>query len=384
MPDAEQSSMVRALAGLALVTALAGCETEPGVTDPLDDTTSEQTAGSDVHTVMRPVSREDIADHIADRNRVRWTKAATLMLHGTQACMDGRDAHAIVGTPGGDAGELVLALATAEHLHGRAFTSAEVAQIFDAYLEAFGHFYMHTDDHAVAALVERLRVEHPDADLPKPDDHDALARFMQSPPPELRDEMLDMLTQPAFVGCGHLRLMLQHPEAYGVRPELVAAVLRNFHRDLWAGHPATDFVVLQGRHEESAVVTVELPHDVHTYTRIPLVSPRVGDTEIFVVHPQVARFVRRENAAFLLEQVPLLQESADEAAFFAELERLAHRQESATLQRLAPSLPRYSVVFESDAFEVLGPTDAGPGRSSSRAIARTHRSGPGLRTRARR
>jgi hypothetical protein len=92
---------------------------------------------------------------------------------------------------------------------------------------------------------------------------------------------------------------------------------------------------------------------VHAYTRIPLLSPRVRDTEVFVVHPQVARFVRHENAAFLSERVAALREH--EAAYFAELERLAAIQLDETMTRLAPALPRYRVSFLGDGFEVLGP-----------------------------
>jgi hypothetical protein len=352
---------------LLLAAAAAGCAPGPAPafatrdqTTPMQlDASARTSLQSELPAPVHAVSRDDIVDHIADRHRVRWTKAATLMLHGTQACIDGRDAHAIIGTPGGDAGELVLALATAERLHGRPFTPDEIARIFDAYLEAFGHFYMHSDDHAVAALLERLRVEHPGAALPSPTDHDALAQFMQSPPPELRETILELLADPSFVGCGHLRMMLLHADAYGVRAELVGEVLRNFHRDLWAGHLATDFVVLEGRHHESAVLTVELEHEVHTYTRIPLVSPRVDDTEIFVLHPDVAHFVRRENAAFLLEQIPLLHERVDEAAFYEELDHLADLQMTETLARLAPDLPRFRAIFAGNDFELVGP-DAPP------------------------
>ena len=345
------------LRSLVLVAALVGCELDRGEATSRAATSEKVTVTTErpVELPMRPVSREDVVAHVADRDRVRWTKAATLMLHGYQACIDGRDAHAIVGTPGGDAGELIVALAAAERAHGRPFTQQEIAAIFDAYLDAFGHFYMHSDDHAVAALLERLAAEHPEATLPTPADHDAITRFMLSPPPALRNRMLELLDDPEMVGCGHLRLMLQHPAAYGVRAELVGEVLRNFHRDLWAGHPATDFVVLKGRHEESALVFVELDHDVHTYTKIPLVSPRVGDTEVFVVHAQVAHFVRRENAAFLLEQAPLLHDDIDETAFLGELEALASAQIDATLTRLASGLPRYDVVFTGEAFEVRGP-----------------------------
>jgi hypothetical protein len=341
---------------LCFIAGVAACGVAESAKGPTMAVTQSEALGS---APMRAVSREDVADHVADRHQVRWTKAATLMLHGTQACIDGRDAHAIVGTPGGDAGELVLSLAAAERLAGRAFTQSEVAEIFDAYLEAFGHFYMHSDDVAAAALLERIQADHPDAALPSADDHEAVTQLMRSPPPELRDTMLEALAEPELVGCGHLRLMLQEPEAYGVRPELVAEVMQEFYRSLWDGHPAPELVVLHGRHEESAVVTIELENEVHTYTRIPLVSPRVGDTEIFVLHPQVAQFVRRENAAFLREQVPLLHDDVDEDAFFHALEQLAARQRSATLARLAPTLPRYHVVFRGDAFEVFGPTAPG-------------------------
>lgn len=86
------------------------------------------------------------------------TKAAKLLLHGTQACVDGRDAHAIIGTPGGDAGELVLALAAAEQLGRRAFSAEAVERVFADYLDASGHFYLHTDFHAADRWLDGANV----------------------------------------------------------------------------------------------------------------------------------------------------------------------------------------------------------------------------------
>lgn len=308
-------------------------------------------------TVMRPVTLADVQAHVADRNRVRWTKAATLMLQGTQACVDGRDARAIVGTPGGDAGELVLALAAAEAIRGRPFERDEVGQIFDAYLEAFGHFYLHSDDHALVALIDDLAHAYPRAGLPEAGDHEAAMAVLRKPPAELREAVTERLGDPRFVGCGHLRLMLQHPDEYGVRPELVAAVIESFYLDLWDGHPALELVVLHGSHHESAVLSVDLDlPQVRPYSRIPLISPRLGDTELFVNHPQVAHFVREQNASFLFEQIPLLRASGvDEATFLDQLDELANRQASTTLGYLADGLPHYTVRFSGDAFEVEGP-----------------------------
>ena len=287
----------------------------------------------------RALSLVDVEDHIANRDRVRWTKAANLMLHGTQACVDGRDAHAIIGTPGGDAGELVLALASAERVGARTFTTAEVEALFDAYLDAFGHFYMHTDDHAVAEVLEALEL-----DL---DDPSAAASFVQAPPPAMHDALLEALVAPAHVGCGHLRLMLQHSEEYGVREALVTDVMRAFYRRLWAGNPALEFVVLQGAHAESAVVSVELAHAVHGYTRIPLISPRIAAHEVFVIHPQVAHFVRTQNTSFLLEQGSWDVEIGEER-FLNELEALAASQLQATVSYLAADLPHFRVAFSKD------------------------------------
>ncbi|MEX1362072.1 MAG: rhodanese-like domain-containing protein [Nannocystaceae bacterium] len=307
--------------------------------------------------VMRPVTREDVVAHVADHERLRFTKAATLMMQGTQACVDGRDARAIVGTPGGDAGELVLALATAEASSGRSFDRDEIAAIFEAYLEAFGHFYMHSDDHALAALVDDLAHARPDEVLPGPDEHERAVALLRRPPAHLRDAVLQRVSDPRFVGCGHLRLMLEHPEEYSVRPQLVADVIEAYYLELWAGHPALDLVVLHGGHHESAVLEVRLHSpQVRAYSQIPLVSPRLGDTEVFVSHPQVADFVRRENASFLLEKVPLLRTAGiDEASFLDGLDALATRQARATLAHLADGLPRYTVRFDEGAFEVEGP-----------------------------
>jgi rhodanese-related sulfurtransferase len=322
---------------------------------PLSSTPPSPPRPAPPATLVRTVTRDDITAHVTDGHQIHWTKAAALILHGTQACVDGRDAHPIVGTPGGDAGELIVALAAAEQLSGQPLSTAEVERMFDAHLEAFGRFYLHTDQVAVAALLERLHAQLPDRQIPVTGP-EVLAEFVAHPPTWARSALLEQLAEPANVGCGHLRLMLQDPAEYGVRSELVADVLRTFFKRLWEGHPALEFVVLEGGHRESAVLSVELPGPVHAHTRIPLVSPRLADTEIFVAHPEVARFIRRENAAFVLEHLSATGSFAgapDE--FFTAIDALAERQMQATLHHLAPDIPRFRVRFRDGSFEVDGP-----------------------------
>ena len=304
--------------------------------------------------VRQTLTVDDVRRHLADRDSVHWTKAATLLLHGTQACIDGRDAHAIVGTAGGDAGEIVAALATAESVSGAQFSEAEIAQVFDAYLEAFGHFYLHTDETALDHALEALRAR--DASLALPRTLAAKRKFLLAPPSPIRPALRDALVDADAVGCGHLRLMLQHADEYGVRSELVRTVIATFYDRLWAGHPAPEIVVLEGGHAESAVVTVDLGADVHAFSKIPQVSPRIDETEVFVAHPQVSAFIRKENAAFLLQQVPLLRaEDVTEAAFIADLDQRAQHQLTTTVGYLAADLPRFVARFEGGQLQVRGP-----------------------------
>ena len=283
---------------------------------------------------------EDIRAHIADRDQVRMTKAATLLLHGTQACVDGRDAHAIVGTPGGDAGELLLALAAAEKLGRSPFSAEAVDRVFGDYLDAFGHFYLHTDEHAAGRWLDAVGLEH---------QNDDLEALVLTPPADYVQPLLDVVAEPEHVGCGHLRLSLELPERYEVRPGLVRDVLTAYFRRLWAGDSRLEFVVLEGDHAESAIVRIEMGREVHAYSRVPLVSPRVGDTEVFVVHPEVSAFVREQNADFLLEDVPsLVASGVSESAFLQTQRDLAAKQLAETVSRLAPDLPVFRV-------EVHGP-----------------------------
>src|SRR5690606_38976337 len=61
-----------------------------------------------------------------DASEVRWIRTASLLSTGSESCVDGRDPHAVVGTPGGDAGEFIVAIAAAESLGGPALSQPEL------------------------------------------------------------------------------------------------------------------------------------------------------------------------------------------------------------------------------------------------------------------
>lgn len=285
----------------------------------------------------------------------RPVRAATLLLHGTESCVDGREDHAVLGTPGGDAGELLLALSTIETLVNEQRPSDDpfvledgaIVALFDAYVQSFGRVYFHSDEHAMQHLRRALRADPRFSRAALGRNAAELEAFLRRPPAELREPLLDHLLEPSHVGCGHLRLVLQHPEQYGVRVGLSRALGRVVHRMLWTRPELVDFVVLHGDHQEEAVVNVILEDDVHAFSNVPALSPRLGGHSVFLNHPQVAAFVREQHARFLFQEVPALRaHGITLERFEAALATRAGQQLDATLGHLAPRLPVFELRFE--------------------------------------
>lgn len=293
------------------------------------------------------LTRSHVEEHVGDAASVRWVKMAALLLHGRLSCVDGRDDASVLGAPGGDAGELVLALAALETLGDRRFTQAEVDAILERRIDTLGRFYYHTDVHAANHAIKDLRAD-PRFDETLKFVYEALEwrNFWKSPPEALRQPLLAYALMPANVGCGHLRRALTMSEAYGTRAELVASVLAAYHGQRWAGSDEAELVVLGGDHHEGAVLIVRVEGEVHPFTRIPLVSPSAFGKQMFVYHPQVASYLRRQLAEMIVLQRDLVP-AVSAAALHAEMERIAEIQLASTLGALAAGLPVFEITFDS-------------------------------------
>ena len=274
------------------------------------------------------------------------------MLHGKSAGIEGRDDHGVIGTPGGDAGEFVLALAAAEQLSGVELDDARVAALLLAWIDTFGRFYLHTDTSATNRFIMALRAD-PEVvpHLGSVYEAHEWRTFMRRPPAAGRELILQHLLPAEHVGCGHLRLSLPHGEAYGVRPGLLESFLRAFFRARWAGATELEYVVLGGEHGEGAIVEVTIEGELWPYTRIPLLSPAFEGMQMFVIHPQVSNFLRRQRAAFLVAELPEL--ALDHARLAEAICALGQRQLEETANRLAGGLPIIEVRFDRNgAFDV--------------------------------
>lgn len=294
-----------------------------------------------------PLSLEDVRAHIGDPRNVRWIKATAIVGRGRLSCVDGRDDRGIIGTPGGDAGEFLLMLAALEAFNDVELDAAAVYAALVDRFDAFGDFYVHTDTQALAALGACL-----DADprlygmVEGPEDAADLRALLVRPPEDCRELLMEHLLNPAHVGCGHIRLMLEHSEAYGTRRELVESFLRAIFCSLWAGAPELHVATLPGGHEEGAVVNVRVAEEVWSMSWVPLVWPSFGGTQVFVNHPQVAQ-LQRDAAVDFLARVrgDVSVNSERSRAFHSLLAELATRQMNLTLGHLAKGLPVYDLTF---------------------------------------
>jgi hypothetical protein len=285
---------------------------------------------------------------------VRWVNVASILGDGVEACIDGRTEGPVLGTPGGDTGEIVLGLAALERTAGRELDLTRLGPLLDEYHASFGRLYLHTDEHALEALGHALHADVRFAEHEVPHQPEALGRWLLDPPEALRAPLLELLTEPEHVGCGHLRLMLTESRDYGVRPELVRAVLAGTFELAWRRRGALRYDVIAGEHREEAVLEIESANPIHAHSRVPMITPHEGAREFFVHHGDVASYLRKESGWFFVEHAREVLSSAPSAeAYLAVQERLGEEQLRQSLARLAHGLPVIHVRFEREELEVV-------------------------------
>ncbi len=346
--------------GLRYVAALAG-----GIAQwlSLGFSTTRDPAILDRCDVLRPIappshaassvqtlSLEQVEEHLGDPLSVRWIKLAALMLHAHLSCIDGRDDRGIVGTPGGDAGHFLLALAAIESTLQRSLDAAQIAAFLERRIDALGGFYMHTDHQAMSGVADAMRadprLEAALADCREPSE---FRQFLRRPPLMLRDAVLEHLCQTSAIGCGHIRLMHRFDADYRLRPGLVLDFLRAFFRARWEGAFRAEYESLHGHHGERAVLNTRLEGRIQPFSPIPLVSPSAYGCQIFVNHPQVSQYLLRLLVDFLVLQTDLVPEFETDdlrPILLMEVEALHATHVKNSLLHLAKGLPIYDVVFE--------------------------------------
>lgn len=290
----------------------------------------------------RLLTLDDIREHLGDPRAIHRQKLASLLTHGHLSCVDGRDHGSLFGTPGGDGGEILLALSALEKVRNKVLSKAEVAAMLEARLDGFGMCGVHTDVSTGNKVIAALR-EHPRLKAHVEGITETLGwrKFLTEPPREIWNDLLDVIAAPDHLGCGHLKLSMLHADDYGTRRDLVDSFLRLFFELRWQGSTETLYKALPGGHAEGAVLRVRTSQDIGPFTQVPLISPLFGGTQMFVAHPEVAVTMRSFTVALL---VKIGLATADQAKVLeSTIAELASVQLSRTLHALGEGLPIYDV-----------------------------------------
>lgn len=258
----------------------------------------------------------------------------------SMSCVDGREPRRIFGTPGGDMGEFCLALSALDDMTGGAYVTSEdrVHDLLKVIAVFKGAFYMCTDTEAVAKLEEALAHRK-----------FSLMGAERSPPSPSDTEIFEAVVQTEHIGCRPLRLAVEQPREYGMRPKVVEWAIRSFYRLLWSSDYAKTMhlVVLTGEPKEKAVLKVEGRH---------LVAPRCG-AQALVVHTGVVRAERERLAYWLAHHVAKdssVRAAVDEDRLLSAMNTRGDSQLELIINALVPSAVVLRCTAEDEPMTLYG------------------------------
>jgi hypothetical protein len=168
-------------------------------------------------SVSGPIELQDAAAaHIGPAQELRSLPLREAFL----SCAEDWGTSDIAGSWGGDAGEMLLALAVSEHSRRVSLTSQQVEQIVRSYISRAraSRIYYHTTARAVGWVQAQIGVDELD---------------MSAPPRALQPLVLAALHDPRGQGCTLLKAVLQDPARFHMRTRLAHDFIDAFHNLLW-------------------------------------------------------------------------------------------------------------------------------------------------------
>jgi hypothetical protein len=243
----------------------------------------------------------------------------------------------VLGAPGGDLGEFLLALAVYEGRILKPLDPPTVKSLLRRFLAGTKKksFYFSTDRNTLQEVTQQLSLDSLD---------------LRMPPAGIRTRLLNELTTPGGNGCRYFRYMLTWPGEFEVRRELVASTIVAFFQLLWDRDDKEQLwarerlVVLNDVQREEAVVFVRSYQECLDYGIAPLVPPQCGTLPIAVLHKQAAGEMREELAEWVATLLPL---GSQVEHILAAIQSLAEHHSQTTMRHaFEGKLPIYDVSFE--------------------------------------
>eukprot|EP00941_MAST-03F_sp_MAST-3F-sp1_P002017 g2017.t1 len=206
---------------------------------------------------------------------------------------DGRSSDEVMGTWGGDAGELFLKVAVWEDLTGTKVLKYQLKKFILLFLRynKRPYFYMHTDTIALAWVQKEAGL----SDWFDP----------TNPPPALRPMLLKLLTKPEAIGSILFRKIALYPDLFNVRKGMVEMFYECLYEILWDPDEKLNrkirYYVLHtpGARRESAYVEFDTSPSCQEEGRFPIFPPFSDGISMFVYHPKAIEQHRDLTASFL-------------------------------------------------------------------------------------
>lgn len=297
----------------------------------------------------RLLTEGQVREYLTKEGTVGWIRAGELLNSAHDACVDGRATNQIIGNPGGDIVRLLEAMVAIHNVTGFVFKPLEVEKIFRWYLHNYGVFYMHTDDHAMTALAKALSEDERIGQ--KLEDAKAMHNFLTKMPDSFKQRLRlsNYMTDPDFIGCGHLKLLASYPEKYGVSIKILRSLIISFFDTLWSGTKEEKkqllYPMLKGKHKEQALVVVRVSEEKITKeTWLPMIRPTDGEVSVFVEIPQARDFMAYTIAEQIGERY--LRDrigQVDHSELYRKISELQSEGVRETVSFLATGLPMYVV-----------------------------------------
>jgi len=277
---------------------------------------------------------EDVETHLSPVALLSWAPAHSVSF----GCVDGRSTEGGVGTWGGDMGEFISALNVYEQMASLQLSQADVTHMLRKYLSASTRqrFTTCMSSTALKQLVGRQ--------IPNTGSVADMEAAIKSP---LEDHVAAIwlkITDPNYIGNDHVRFMLERPEDYSVRKQLVEQVIHSFFDILWNQFdPLREKLrvqVLDGERTENAVASVTVPDFcLKQAGLVPLIPARGQTASVAIFNPDAVQVLRKELALFFSRMVtPVVR--ADEMA--KRLAVLTSGQATLSKKAMFDHIPVYS------------------------------------------
>lgn len=246
-------------------------------------------------------------------------------------CKDSRGDAANFGAPGGDFGEFLLALNCYSSIS--VDSSLDVEELFGKWLDERCSkerpFYLHTDRPALTRLFE------------------AIGKGSLKDPRDLKGTDRELFINEfgkgsTFQGCGHLRLILEDLEAYGIKKDVFESLTAAFFKKFFKGDERVQFKIYETIQDGRALAVIYGP--AYLDSESILCTQTIDEDQVFILNQHAVSLFRKNYLVPFFCSRKSAGISSEE--MYAKMEEKGWKNAMMSANTLAGGKPIYRVDLE--------------------------------------